>query len=52
LRNINADQLCVLQCAYQAVEDAGITLSELHGTTTGVFVAGYTPFMVSGLAPS
>lgn len=49
MRNIQVEQLCVLQSAYEAIEDAGITLNELHNTTTGIFVAGYTTFLVSGV---
>lgn len=40
------EQGFVLQAAYAAVEDAGITLRELHNTTTGIFVAGYCTFLV------
>jgi acyl transferase domain-containing protein len=43
---MQAEQGFVLQAAYEAVEDAGITLQELHNTTTGIFVAGYCTFLV------
>lgn len=50
-RNMQIEQCCVLQAAYEAVEDSGITLQQLHNTTTGVFVAGYCTFLVSRHLP-
>lgn len=29
----------LLECAFEAAESAGITLSKLHGTKTGVFAS-------------
>lgn len=46
MRNMQVEQMWVLQCAYEAIEDAGIPLHELHNTNTGIFVAGYTTFLV------
>lgn len=41
------EQLLLLEAAFRAVEDAGITLEQLHSTATGVFAAAYTSFLVS-----
>jgi hypothetical protein len=39
------------QAAYEGLEDAGIPLHEIFKTRTGVFVAGYCPFLPSVDAP-
>jgi acyl transferase domain-containing protein len=39
---MQVDQLLLLEAAYRAVEDAGLTLEQLHSTATGVFAAAYT----------
>jgi hypothetical protein len=47
VKNMQVEQLCLLEAAYRAVEDAGIPLEQLRSTATGIFAAAYTPFMVS-----
>lgn len=50
-KHLKAQQLAVLQAVYHAIEDAGLTLQDLHNTTTGVFVGAYSSFTCSPLAP-
>ncbi|BBM86385.1 type I polyketide synthase [Candidatus Uabimicrobium amorphum] len=38
---LDPQQRILLEVAYEAVEDAGITLQQLQQTTTGVFVGGF-----------
>jgi acyl transferase domain-containing protein len=47
VRNMQVEQLCLLEAAYRAVEDAGIPIEQLRNTATGIFAAAYTPFLVS-----
>lgn len=47
VKNMQVEQLCLLEAAYRAVEDAGIPIEQLRSTATGIFAAAYTPFFVS-----
>jgi acyl transferase domain-containing protein len=51
IKSMSKEQLAVLQAVYHAIEDAGLTLQQLHNTTTGIFVGGYTSFTCSPQAP-
>nr|POF16687.1 highly reducing polyketide synthase azab [Quercus suber] len=40
---MDPQQRCLLECAFEAAESAGIPLSELLGSNTGVFASGTDP---------